>query len=61
MIKRFSEDRVNVINDDRQPLMSRTKETSKKVHQIVHINHKLPVRNTAEEVKIGREKVKKFN
>ena len=60
--KRFSEGRESVTDEERsgQPATSRTEENIAKVRQIVHENHRLTVRSTAEQVNIDRETVRKI-
>jgi len=61
-VKRFSEGRESVTDDERsgQPATSRTEENIAKVRQIVRENRWLTVRSIAEQVSIDRETVRKI-
>ena len=61
-VKRFSEGRESVNDEERsgRPTTSRTEENIAKIHQIVHKNHQLTLRNIAELVNIERETVRKI-
>jgi len=61
-VKRFSEGRESVTDEERSgwPATSRTEENIAKVCQIVRENHRLTVRNIAEQVNIDRETVRKI-
>jgi hypothetical protein len=61
-VTRFSEGRAKVTDKERsgRPAMSRTEENIAKVCPIVHGNHWLTVRSTAEQVNIDRETVRKI-
>jgi len=60
-VKRFSEGRESVTDEERSgwPATSRTDKNIAKVRQIVHENHQMTVRSTAEQVNINRETVGK--
>jgi len=61
-VKRFSEGRESVIDEERsgRPATSRTEENIVKVRQIVCENRRLTVRSIAEQVNIDRETVRKI-
>jgi energy-converting hydrogenase A subunit M len=57
----FSEGRASVTNDERSGrTATRTEENTAKVCQIICKNHRLIVRNIAEQVNIDRETVRKI-
>jgi predicted transposase YdaD len=61
-VKRFSEGRENVTDEERsgRPATSRTKENIAHVCQIVRENRRLAVRSIAEQVNIDRETVRRI-
>ena len=61
-VKRFSEERGGVIDEDRsgRPATSRTEGYKAKVRQIVRENRRLTVRSISEHVKIDRKTVRKI-
>lgn len=60
-VKRFSEGREDVTDDDREgrPTTSRTKENIEKIRGIVRSNKRFSIRCIADEVHISRETVRK--
>jgi transposase-like protein len=56
-VTRFSEGRESVTEEEKsgRPATSRTEENIAKVRQIVHENHRLTVRSTAEQANINRD------
>jgi histone-lysine N-methyltransferase SETMAR len=60
-VTRFSEGRESVTDEERsgRPATRRTEENAAKVCQIVHKNHQLTVRSTAEQSNVNRETVRK--
>ena len=60
-VKRFSEGRESVTNEERwRPATSRTEENIAKVRQIVSENRRLTVRSIAKQVNIDRETIRKI-
>jgi len=61
-VKRFSEGREYVTNEERsrRPATSKTEENIAKVRQIVRKNRRLTVRSIAEQVNNDNEKVRKL-
>ena len=61
-VKRFSEGRESVTDEERsgRRATSRTEENIAKIRQVLHENHWLTVRSTAEQVNIDRETVRKI-
>jgi len=61
-VKRFSEGKESVTDEERsgRPATSRTEENVVKIRQILRENHRLTVRNTAEQVNIDTETVRKI-
>ena len=61
-VKRFSEGRESVTDEERSglPATSRTEENIAKVRQIVRENRRLTVRIIREQVKVAREAVRKI-
>ena len=60
-VKSFSEGKESITDEERSgwPATNRTEENIAKVRQIVHENHQMTVRSTAEQVNINRETVGK--